>query len=325
MYLWGSDISKWQFEPLKILVSGAGGFIGTHLCNKLIDDGHKVFSLDRQLLLNPTKLEEEINKIKPDVIFHLGAYGNHSWQKDEDECIASNILGTRFLLKASRKVNKFVYISSSSVYSHHSYKESLSEAHTPIYPMTFYTASKASAESLCLAEKHIHDRDITIIRPFSVYGYGEDGKRFIPRVIIDLLTGKTLDLDPTPVHDWIHVNDLVAGLIKSIRCTFPIVNVCTGIETTNQEIVDKLQVISGKKLKTRKVEGMRSWDTKGMYAGFGGLLGSMGWAPAFDLDRGLKDTYQRIKLDYDRMKEPTNNLSEAIERATYLTEHDVKL
>lgn len=238
------------------LITGSNGFIGKHLSDRLLSDGFKVAQFPRASLFDYDSVVKVIEEVKPDYIFHLAAYGNFSTQKDEDQMLISNILATFFLLKASKC--KFIYFSSSSVYGEK--KKTMSENHS-LDTDTFYGCTKASAEFLCRAFAKKYDRDIAIIRPFSVYGEGEDDSRFIPTVINKILNDEELYLDSNAVHDWIYIQDFINGvmLVKDKKGTF---NIGTGHQYSNFEIYNFIADLMNKGTEVKKIDNMRESSPK---------------------------------------------------------------
>ena len=78
------------------LVTGSNGFIGKHLCDKLLNEGFKVAQFPRTSLFDYNNVVKVLDEVKPDYIFHLAAYGNHSTQQDENQIFISNVLATFF-------------------------------------------------------------------------------------------------------------------------------------------------------------------------------------------------------------------------------------
>lgn len=258
-------------------ISGSGGFIGSHLSNRLSALEHTVLPISREMLYDPLALKQFFDEKKPDYILHLAAYGNHSNQEDTPMIVFSNIIGTFNMLAASKEVNykKFVFVSTSSVY-------------LPI--QTYYSAAKASAENLAIAMRHQDKKPIKIVRPFSVYGPGEADFRFIPTVCRTLILGEELNLDEAPVHDWIYVDDFVDILLKNID-NEPDIDIGTGIGHSNGKIVEYLARITGKTIKTKRTSGMRSYDNIKWIA----LKGHKVKNP---LNVGLEKTYKYYEKKY---------------------------
>ena len=258
------------------VLSGHNSFIGSYLVRALSDKGFQTAQVTRELLYSPDDLRLFFEEREPDYIFHLAAYGNHSAQKDEAMTVLSNIIGTFNILYASRDINykKFVNFSTSSV-------------KLPVE--TFYSASKAGAERIANAFKQ-QGKPVLTIRPYSVYGGGEALFRFIPTICNKLLTGEEILLDPNPVHDWIYVENFVDRVMDYLDQD-GIVEIGTGVQTTNKQIVEMLEKISGIKAKITIVENQRSYDTNEWKADN---------KTNSNLEKGLKKTWEYYKKLYDK-------------------------
>lgn len=274
------------------LITGIHGFIAKHLALKLKMLGHEVISVERETLENPVNLTDALAHTKIDYIYHLAAYGNHSDQKDEDEIIATNIIKTRFLLDATKNHNykAFINVSSSSVYG---VKESPMKESDVLETTTLYGASKIAGEFLARAQAISKNKPIVSVRPFSVYGRGEGEHRFIPTVAKSIMEDKEFLLDPEVNHDWIYVEDFVAGMVvvaaNAKKLKGGVVNIGSGEQFTNREIVDKLESVTGKTAKFKVKRGLREYEPKSWVADIS-LIKSLGWQPKVDLYKGLKET-----------------------------------
>ncbi len=236
------------------VVSGANGFIGTHLCRTLAKSGVKVVAIPRDILLKTALLRDFLRKCNPTYIFHLAAYGNHSTQTGYEQTIDVNYMGTYSLLLASKRIpyKAFVNVSSSSVLLDHE---------------TFYSATKAGAERLCRAFYSEYGKPIITARPYSIYGIGEAEFRFIPTAFKCALLGETLKLAPDAVHDWLYVDSFVEGIVRSAtkyidRMQGKAWNFGTGIGTNNMDVVKLIAKITDKKINIIPQSNMRSFDSK---------------------------------------------------------------
>lgn len=278
-----------NFKDKIALVTGASGFIGRNLVGLLIEQGCKVAVLARGLLTEPKMLQEYIMEVNPDYIFHLASYGNHFGHDDKDEIFATNVMKTYILLNAAQSVDYklFVNVSTSSVYGKRDIP--LREDMT-CYPETSYAITKYMGEQITkMFPKTLN------IRPFSVYGAGEAEHRFIPTIIKRIEEQKKLYLAEQPVHDWIYIEDFVNALFKIIESkdkleNAEIINIGTGRQYTNKEIVEKLSKLMGKKAKIDILKP-RSYDTDMSWVADTNKL-SQYFTPEFSIEDGLKLTYE---------------------------------
>jgi nucleoside-diphosphate-sugar epimerase len=231
---------------MKTLISGATGFIGSHLSSQLSDLGHLVIPISQAQLYEPIELQKLFDKHQPDYIFHLASYGNHSNQTDVPMTVFSNIIGTFNMLSASNNINykKFVQISTSSV-------------NLPIE--TFYSASKAGAERIANAFKIQNKKPIMIVRPYSIFGENEASFRFIPTICRSIIRGEEMELVPNSRHDWIYVTDFVTVLLENLDKDM--LEIGSGVSYTNKQIVEMLEEISSSKARIKEVAKLRSYDT----------------------------------------------------------------
>jgi len=270
------------------LISGISGFIGKHLSDALLSRGHKVTGIPRDLFINPKALTYYLIESHPDFIFHLGAYGNHFGEKDRDQMIATNIFNTYLLLRYSEQIpyQGFIYVSDSIVYGEKG--KAIKETEL-LLPSTPYGATKACGELLT----RMFVKPIVVVRPFSVFGEGENEERFIPTVIKHLKSGEPMELSPTPRHDWMYARDVVEAIVKVSENTggliHKVVNIGTGKQFSNLEIVEMLEKISGKKLNYRE-SPMRSYDSTYWVAN-NTALKDLGFEEIYGLRTGLKKTY----------------------------------
>jgi len=255
-----------------------GGFIGSHLSRKLMNDGHIIVRITRDFLYSRNKLRDFFERERPDKIFHLASYGNMVDQRDEWEIIQANIFVTYAMLTESFMIpyDAFVFVSSSS---------------TTLPYETFYSATKGSGERIIKAFRNEYNKPVFIIRPYSVYGPGEADFRFIPTVCKRLITGETIFLDPIPCHDWIYVEDLV----NTMTTIHEDADLGSGRSWSNLEIVAILEKISGKKAKITYTKNTRSFDTQNWTS-------DQCWTKT-SIEEGLEKTY---KYYYEKYRSDRN-------------------
>lgn len=220
-----------------VLVTGASGFIGSHLVEYLLDKGIDVRAMTRytsyphlgNLRFLSKEKQEKIEWVRGDLkdpefcqkavagcqyIFHLGALISipYSYQNPTD-VVQTNILGTTHLLNAARKemsLKRFIHTSTSEVYGT-AQTLPISEGH-PLHPQSPYAASKVGADAVVNAYALSYDLPVTTIRPFNTYGPRQSTRAVIPTIISQLLEGEELKLgNLLPQRDFLYVKDTVRG------------------------------------------------------------------------------------------------------------------
>ncbi len=298
---------------MKCLVTGAAGFIGSHLCEHLLHAGHAVVGLDAFLPYYPRPVKEAnlaairdhpLLDFRPldlrsdalddavadvEVVFHLAAMPGlpRSWT-DFDLYAGCNVTGTQRLLEAVRRRNglrRFVYASTSSVYGRYgSGDETL-----PTRPVSPYGVTKLAAEHLCRAYAEEHGLPLICLRYFSVYGPRQRPDMGYYRFIHALLHGQPVTVygDGLQVRGNTYVEDCVRATTAALEAPPGEIYNVGGGETANVwEILAKLQAILGRAPRVRR-EPARPGDQRITGADTGKLFRHLGWQPRVGLDEGL--------------------------------------
>lgn len=271
---------------VKIFISGSTGFVGTNLTRELQKLPIELFYYKRG-----QDIKKEVQKFQPDIIFHLAAELH-----DEKKMAESNVGLTLELLEGSKDIpyRAFVNLGTSSEYGKKN--EPIKETDV-LRPETLYGLTKANATIACQNFAIRYGKPIITLRPFSVYGIGEPSTRLIPTAIRCCLEKKTMTLGQG-VHDFIYVDDVIlamwmmAGKERERICG-EIINLGSGIQTSNQEVVDIVSRICGKKIKTKRVDRFRDYDTDCWVANIDRAL-QFGWCPRILLEEGI----ERMVDDY---------------------------
>lgn len=253
---------------MKALVFGANGFIGRNMVLNLEADGIEVVKGGRD------------GKVKGDFdyIFDFAAYGNLYDQRDINETIKANYNRVGLILEQANKLKKLKAIILTSTSS------AMLPTQTP------YSAAKVLMEYLAGSVERA-GVPVATIRPYTVYGAGDNPKHFIPLVFDSCLMGTPMELDPEPTHDYIYIEDVVKGyrhVADKIKITRGnIMELGTGIATTNAEVVLRIEKITGKRANITGFRKLRAYD-------------SPNWkAPVktdfMTLQEGLEKIYENIK------------------------------
>ncbi|BBO77652.1 NAD-dependent dehydratase [Desulfosarcina widdelii] len=320
-----------KLSKKKVLITGAAGFIGSHLVEALINQGADVKAfvrynsrndlgnlsfLSQRLLENMEIIWGDItdegmvrNAVRGcDCVFHLAALiGIPYSYVAPGSYVNTNIKGTLNVLEAVREfsVSKMVTTSTSECYGTALY-EPIDESH-PLQGQSPYSASKISADKLAESYYRSFDVPVSTIRPFNTYGPRQSDRAVIPTIIKQLLLKKeTIFLGAlTPCRDLTFVEDTVDGFIKIAENSDTVgetINIGNGktisIGALAQKLIDLVNpgvsvVSSEERLRPEKSEVYKLiCDNKKAKT-------VVGWAPKVTLDEGLKKTFQFIKAHRD--------------------------
>lgn len=308
----------------KVLVTGADGFIGSHLVECLLDEGAQVkafvyynsfnswgwldgLSKDKLKRIeffagdirDPNGVRTAMEKI--DVVFHLAAliaipFSYHS----PDSYIDTNIKGTLNIIQAAKDlcVERVLITSTSEVYGTAKYAP-IDEKHER-QPQSPYSASKIGADAIATSFYKSFNLPLTIVRPFNTYGPRQSARAVIPTIITQLLNGiKEINLgDITPTRDLLYVKDTVNGFLKIAESDSLVgedCNIATQSEVSIGDLAQKLidlinpsaKIINDeKRMRPEKSEVFRLLGCNEK------LLKHTNWKQEFSLERGLGETVQ---------------------------------
>lgn len=263
---------------MRILVTGAAGFIASHLCEKLRDLGHEVVGLDnfndyyspalKRLNASDLKakgidvIEIDLNdnlqtvfKNPYDYIYHLAAQPGISAETPLSDYVTNNIFATQNLLDAVAKYNpnlkSFINIATSSVYG----LVANVDENVPAKPISFYGSTKLAAEQLVLGQQRLGKLKACSIRLYSVYGPRERPEKLYTKLIENLYADKAFPLFEGSVkheRSFTYVGDIVDGLVaiigKEEEVNGEIINLGTDEVHTTQEGINLVEEIMHKKL-----------------------------------------------------------------------------
>ena len=323
-----------------VMVTGADGFIGSHLTEELVKKGERVkafclynsFGTWGWLDTLPPEIKNEIEVFMGDVrdpngvrcamegqqiVYHLAAliaipFSYHS----PDSYVDTNIKGTLNVLNAARQVGTehLLVTSTSEVYGTAQYTP-IDEKH-PFQGQSPYSATKIGADRLAESFWRSFELPVTIVRPFNTYGPRQSARAVIPTIITQLLAGRTEiklgSLEPT--RDFNYVKDTAAGFMALGNCEAAIgqeVNIATGVEHSIGDLARELiRQINPQAQIVCDAQRLRPKDSE-----VERLLGDAskmhqltGWKPAYTFEQGLAATIEFLRNNMERYKPDVYNL-----------------
>ncbi|MFM9442618.1 NAD-dependent epimerase/dehydratase family protein [Streptomyces acidiscabies] len=310
--------------PRRAVVTGAAGFIGSHLALALVRSGATVIGVDRRppatdkvaaANLTPlhgirgyTHVTADLTTcaidpllVEADAVFHLAGIPGvrPSWGPQFTEYVTCNVLATQRLLNSATRmrVPRLVVASSSSVYGTSPGGPS-TESNLP-HPMSPYAVSKLAEEQLCLAHasRSTSPTRVIALRYFTVYGPRQRADMFTHRVLTAALTGEPLPLYGTghQRRDLTYVDDTVAATLAAATApdAHGVINVGTGTSTSLLEIITTARHLTGRDIDVRPGTE-RDGDVPATHADTTLARTLLGWQPTVDLHTGMHAQLQSM-------------------------------
>lgn len=303
----------------RVVLTGASGFVGANLAERLVNDGHEVHLLLREgyktwrlehflshthvhivNLLDREALTAAIELIRPDWIFHLAAYGAYSWQDNSIEAINTNYLCAVNLLEASLKTGFEVFINTGSS-SEYGFKDHAPAEDDYLEPNSGYAATKAAATLFCRYAAQRYKSPLFTLRLYSVYGPYEEPNRLIPTVILKGLHAEFPPLASADIaRDFIYIEDVIRAYLFLAESSNPlpygeVYNVGTGRQTTLKEAIEIARNVFD--IKAEPIWGSmpnRKWDAT-VWVANNRKLCALGWLPQFEFQSGFQKTIEWFK------------------------------
>lgn len=307
-----------------VAVTGADGFIGSHLTQLLLDSGYKVKALAQYNSFNNWGWLEEFaphprldvwcGDVRDpefchrftegaDTVFHLAALIAIPYSYiAPDSYVDTNIKGTLNICQAAKDhgQQRVLVTSTSEVYGTARYVP-IDEKH-PKQPQSPYSATKIGADAIALSFHNAFDLDVTVVRPFNTYGPRQSARAIIPTIITQIASGvseiKVGDL--TPTRDFNYVTDTCRGFLEIAQSPATKgmeINIATGIEVSMADLLDKIAELMGRDIKwIQDPQRVRPANSEVFrLLGDSRLITQLtGWVPHFSLEEGLKKTIHWI-------------------------------
>ena len=311
---------------MRILVTGGAGFIGSHLCERLLRDGHEVICLDNfftgskknvaPLLANPSfeLIRHDITEpilLEVDRIYNLACPASPiHYQYNPVKTIKTSVLGTINMLGLAKRVKaRILQASTSEVYGDpqvHPQPEEYWGNVNPIGIRSCYDEGKRVAETLMMDYHRQNGVDIRIVRIFNTYGprMAVNDGRVVSNFIVQALRGENLTVygDGGQTRSFCYVDDLVEGLVRMMECeglSGPM-NLGNPAETTILEFARRITALTGSQTKI-VFNPLPADDPKQRQPDIRLAQERLGWEPKVELETGLKNTidYFAVKLAGD--------------------------
>ena len=322
-----------NWKNKNVLLTGAGGFIGSHLAERLVYLGANVKAFVRynsrndcgQLEYLPENILSKITVIAgdlrdpdavrdavvdTDIIFHLGSLIAIPYSYVHPmEVIDTNVLGTTNVLMAAKDndVEKIIHTSTSEVYGTARYVP-IDEKH-PLQGQSPYSASKIGADMIAYSFCTSFKLPVAIIRPFNTYGPRQSARAVTPTIITQALAKKVIQLGSLhPTRDLTFVTDTIEGFIKVAeeeKSIGEVINIGSGFEISVGDLAEKIVKLSQSKAKIetdKKRIRPKDSEVERLWADCTKARKLLGWQPQMKLDDGLKRTITWISDHIDEYK-----------------------
>lgn len=323
--------SSVDLKDQSVLVTGAGGFIGSHLAERLVQLGAKTRALvhyrgngswgwlddsplrkDMQIIAGDIRDRDLVTEAMRgvNVVFHLAAligipFSYHAPASYVD----TNIGGTLHVLQAARdlKTDRVVHTSTSEVYGTARYVP-IDEAH-PLQAQSPYAATKIAADKLVESSHLSYGLPVITIRPFNAFGPRQSERAVVPAIITQMLSGDTIHLgNLNPTRDLNYVSNTVDGFIMAASSPAAIgktVNIGSGREISIRQLVELIADLTGRTPQIQ-VDGERERpegsEIERLVANASLARETMAWEPRVSLEDGLRKTIDFIRDNLNRYR-----------------------
>jgi NAD dependent epimerase/dehydratase len=322
-----------------VLVTGAGGFIGGHLVERLVRDGARVRALvhynsrnERGALdlLEPgvaAAVDVVLGELRDvesvagacegmEIVMHLGAHVAipYSYRNPRD-FFEVNILGTLNVAQAALRhgVARVVHTSTSEVYGT-AQTVPIDETHV-LHPQSPYAASKVAADQLALSFQRSFGTPVVVARPFNTFGPRQSARAVIPTIVTQALTRDVIELGATsPTRDFLFVDNTVQGLLRCAEVDGvdgEVINLGSGHEVSIGEVAERVLRLLGRELPIeldeQRVRPPAS-EVERLIADTAKAKRLLGWEPTVELEQGLQRTIEWLTGSLDAYKASLYNV-----------------
>jgi NAD dependent epimerase/dehydratase len=323
----------------QVLVTGAGGFIGSHLAELLARAGANVRAFVRYTsrgdhgwledadpeaaraievfrgdLANPEAVGNAMRGCE--VVFHLGALIPIPYSyRHPREFVTANVEGTLNVLEAARRDEpaRIVHTSTSEVYGT-AQTVPIDEEHR-LHPQSPYAASKVAADQLALSFQRSFGVPVVVARPFNTYGPRQSARAVIPTIVTQALSRDVVELGATsPTRDFLYVEDTALGIVRCAEAhgvQGEVINLGTGTEVSIGQLVERVMRMLGRDVPVALDQArLRPQDSEveRLVADTTKAKDLLGWEPSVELDEGLQRTIDWVTRSLDAYKTSIYNV-----------------
>jgi NAD dependent epimerase/dehydratase len=323
----------------RVLVTGVGGFIGSHVAETLVQAGASVRAFVRYvsrgdygwLETSPPEILEELEIFRGDlanpeavvnavagreIVLHLGALVPIPYSyRHPREFVTANVEGTLNVLEAVRReeIARIVHISTSEVYGT-AMRVPIDEEH-PLHPQSPYAATKVGADQLALSYQRSFGTPVVILRPFNTYGPRQSARAVIPTIIAQALSREEIKLGATsPTRDFLYVTDTVQGLLRCATAEGiegETINLGTGVEVSIGDLAQRVLRLLGLEVPIALDEGRLrppNSEVERLVADVSKAKRLLAWQPEVSLDEGLRRTIEWLTGSLSSYKTSVYNI-----------------
>jgi len=320
-------------ERVKILITGATGFIGANLARFFLLNGNDVavtarnesnawriadvkedltvFPMD---ITNFNDVQAIFTSYQPEVVINTAAFGGYHFEKNIWQIFNVNLNGTMNLVENFLKSNSSLLINTGSS-SEYGIKENAMHENDRLDPYGTYAVSKAASTLYCRSRSLEEDRKIVTFRLFSAYGYYEEPHRLIPYVLLSAMKSSKLRMNnPNSVRDFIFIDDISQAYGRMIERMDSInggeiFNLGSGLETHVNKIIEIVERITGLDLKIDWKQSDERIGDKATHwiADISKIAGALNWKPTYSLEEGLSKTYRWLEENVSKYEVMENS------------------